>query len=58
MTRWIPVVPLLAVLCLAGRGPVLAEPRIDSNVIYGMYSGAALLMDAHYPETPNGYGLI
>ncbi len=35
-----------------------AEPRIESNVIYGMYSGAALLMDVHRPETPNGHGLI
>ena len=30
----------------------------ESNVIYGMISGLALLMDVHHPETPNGYGLI
>lgn len=35
-----------------------AEPRVDRNVIYGMYSGLALLMDIHYPEQPNGIGLI
>jgi len=27
-------------------------------VIYGMYSGLALLMDVHTPEEPNGYGLV
>jgi acetyl esterase/lipase len=32
--------------------------RVESNVIYGMYSGLALLLDVHYPEQPNGYGLI
>jgi len=35
-----------------------SQPRVESNVIYGMYSGLALLMDVHYPETPNGYGVI
>src|SRR4029453_8207523 len=35
-----------------------AQPRIESNVIYGMYSGLALLMDVHYPEKPNGYGIV
>lgn len=32
--------------------------RLESNVIYGMYSGLALLMDVHRPEKPNGYGVI
>ena len=36
----------------------LAQTRVDSNVVYGMYSGLALLMDVHYPGTPNGYGII
>jgi hypothetical protein len=35
-----------------------AQPRVEPNVIYGMYSGLALLLDVHYPETPNGYGVI
>jgi acetyl esterase/lipase len=35
-----------------------AAPRIESNVIYGMYSGLALLMDVYYPEKPNGYGVV
>ena len=46
----------LAVTLLASVLP--AESRVDRNVIYGMYSGLALLMDVHYPEQPNGIGLI
>jgi len=34
------------------------KPQIESNVLYGMYSGLALLMDVYYPENPNGYGII
>jgi acetyl esterase/lipase len=37
---------------------LFAEARVEKNVIYGMYSGLALLMDIHYPEQPNGYGVI
>ena len=37
---------------------VLADAKIRSNVIYGMYSGLALLMDVHQPANPNGYGII
>ena len=36
----------------------LAELRVDKNVVYGMYSGLALLMDVHHPETPNGYAVV
>ena len=36
----------------------LAQARVESNVVYGMYSGLALLMDVHYPENPNGYGIV
>lgn len=38
--------------------PALAGARVDVNVIYGMYSGLALLMDVHSPETPNGYAIV
>ena len=37
---------------------VLADAKIRSNVVYGMYSGLALLMDVHQPANPNGYGII
>lgn len=29
-----------------------------SNVVFGMYSGLALLMDVYYPEHANGYGIL
>ena len=35
-----------------------AKSRVESHVIYGMYSGLALLMDVHHPDQPNGYGLV
>ena len=49
---------LVAFVLLAG--PILswAENAIERNVVYGMYSGLALLMDVHTPDEPNGYGLI
>ena len=37
---------------------VSAQTRSEKNVIYGMYSGLALLMDVHRPETANGLGII
>src|SRR5947207_4586824 len=45
---------LIFVFCLENA----RAERLDKNVIYGMYSGLALLMDVHYPEKPNGYGVI
>lgn len=33
-------------------------PHIEQNVIYGMYSGLALLMDIHHPDEPNGIGVV
>lgn len=35
-----------------------AEARVEANVVYGMYSGMALLMDVHRPAQPNGYGIV
>jgi acetyl esterase/lipase len=32
--------------------------RAETNVVYGMYSGLALLLDVYYPDQPNGYGII
>jgi acetyl esterase/lipase len=49
--RFVCVVLLVAVT-------LAAAPRIESNVIYGMYSGLALLMEVYYPENPNGYGVV
>ena len=50
----------LAVLVLGcvGAQPAAAQGRVERNVAYGMYSGLALLLDVHVPETPNGYGVL
>jgi acetyl esterase/lipase len=35
-----------------------AQSRVEKNVVYGMFSGTALLMDVHYPARPNGFGIV
>jgi hypothetical protein len=45
-------------VCLLMPAAVAAQARIEKNVIYGMHSGLALLMDVHRPETPNGLGVL
>lgn len=45
-------------VCLLVPAAASAQTRIEKNVIYGMYSGLALLMDIHRPDTPNGLGII
>jgi poly(3-hydroxybutyrate) depolymerase len=46
------------VIALSINSLVYAETHIEKNVIYGMYSGLALLMDIHHPAKPNRHGLI
>ena len=36
---------------------LLAQPT-ESNVVFGTYSGLALLLDVYKPSAPNGYGII
>lgn len=36
----------------------LALGRTEKNVVFGTYSGLALLMDVHRPYRPNGYGVV
>ncbi len=38
--------------------PELPALKVERNVIYGMYSGLALLMDIYHPANPNGYGIV
>jgi acetyl esterase/lipase len=38
--------------------PAPSQTRVEKNVVYGMYSGLAVLMDIHRPAQPNGYALI
>jgi acetyl esterase/lipase len=50
------IVFLVLALVLADES--WAQARVEKNLVYGMYSGLALLMDVHRPEKPNGYGVI
>ena len=43
---------------ILNTGLVKSQSRIEKNIVIGTYSGLALLMDVHYPEKPNGYGII
>ena len=52
----IALVCTLPALTLAADPP--ASMKVERNVIYGMYSGAALLLDVHRPQKPNGFGVI
>ena len=49
---------VLVIVLVAGALPAAAQTRVDKNVIYGTYSGLALLLDVHRPARPNGYGLV
>jgi acetyl esterase/lipase len=48
---------LLSVGCLIFSS-AFAQAPAEKNVIYGMYSGLALLMDVHRPQKPNGIGVL
>jgi acetyl esterase/lipase len=47
----------MALTLLAASG-AFAQPRVEKNVVFGMYSGLALLMDVYHPVQSNGLGLI
>lgn len=53
---------LALLLCHGARSPVQAQAahtdKVEHNVVYGMYSGLALLMDVYRPAQPNGYGIV
>ena len=49
---------LAALLTVLSPAVCHGQARTEENVVYGMYSGLALLMDVHYPSEPNGYGII
>ena len=50
-------IPALLFILIAATNAT-AQSRVEKNLIYGMYSGLALLMDVHHPDRPNGYGVI
>ena len=49
-------------LLLLGAGMLSAQTAaplsVEKNVVYGMFSGLALLMDVHRPEKGNGLGVV
>lgn len=47
-----------ALLPLGASGANPAPVQVERNVIYGMYSGAALLLDVYRPAKPNGFGIV
>jgi acetyl esterase/lipase len=53
-----PWVIILGIIVFSQLRAQTASSRVEPNVIYGMYSGLALLMDVHRPVQPNGYGII
>jgi hypothetical protein len=52
--------PLLGAIALSFlvATDATARARVKKNVIYGMYSGLALLMDVYYPAKPNRIGIV
>lgn len=53
---------LIALLALLPACAVAADKAakvdVERNVVYGMYSGAALLLDVYRPAKPNGFGIV
>lgn len=47
-----------AVVAVLFSSTASAEPEVRKNVVYGMYSGLALLMDVHTPDRPNGLAVV
>ena len=51
------IVVAVVILLTAPRASS-AQPRVDRNVIYGMYSGLALVLDVYRPSNPNGIAIV
>lgn len=49
---------ITAIAALLAGTTARAQPPVEKNIVYGMHSGLALLMDVHRPEKPNGYGVV
>ena len=58
MRHQVLVVALVMFLVSGVAERASAEERVERNVVFGMYSGLALLMDVYHPENPNGYGIV
>jgi acetyl esterase/lipase len=61
MSQEVAVKSLIAasvVLLLMSPQPTAAQTRVERNVVYGMHSGLALLMDVYRPAQPNSIAII
>jgi acetyl esterase/lipase len=52
------LIVVVSVVLLTGHQVAFAQARVDRNVVYGMYSGLALLMDVYRPAQPNGMAIV
>ena len=52
------LIVVVSVVLLTGHHGAFAQARVDRNVVYGMYSGLALLMDVYRPAQPNGMAIV
>ena len=58
-TDTIAVMKTFAITMLLAACARAADPfTIETNLVYGMYSGSALLLDIYKPVRPNGFGVI
>lgn len=49
---------LIAALAAGTAAAGQSAPPVERNVVYGMYSGLALLMDVRRPARPNGFAVL
>ena len=52
------LIAVVSVVLLMGHQAAFAQSRVDRNVVYGMYSGLALLMDVYRPAQSNGIAIV
>ena len=49
---------LVNLVVFVNAARVGAQTHVEKLVIYGMYSGLALLMDVHHPDAPKGLAIL
>lgn len=48
----------LRFLLLLVAGVSCLQARVEENIVYAMRGGLAMLLDVHYPERSNGFGIV
>lgn len=58
--RWRTLIAAVLAGVVMTSAPAAAQPsdRAERNVVYGSYSGLALLLDIHRPASPNGLAVL